>query len=64
VAAFYAQVVMGAAPVGAVLAGWLAAAFGAPVAVIALAVAPALITVAVRLARPSVFTLAPREQDR
>ena len=29
----------------------------------ALAVAPALIVVGVRLVRPSVFTLAPREQD-
>lgn len=63
VAAFYAQTVMGAAPVGAVVAGWLAAAYGAPVAVVLLAVAPAVIVVAVRLLRPSVFTLEPREQD-
>jgi MFS family permease len=63
VAAFYAQVVMGAAPVGSVVAGSLAAAYGAPVAIVALSVAPALIIVGVRVVRPSVFTLAPREQD-
>ena len=63
VAAFYAQVVMGAAPVGAVLAGWMAMAYGAPVAVVSLAMASTLVVVAVRVVRPSVFTLSPREQD-
>jgi predicted MFS family arabinose efflux permease len=63
VAAFYAQAVMAAAPVGSVLAGALAAAYGAPAAVLVVAVAPALIAVGVRVFRPSAFTLEPRDQD-
>jgi MFS family permease len=62
VMAFYAMAVMGmGGPIGAAQAGALASAFGPPVAMIVGAVAAGVLVIGVRLLRPAVFTLEPRE---
>jgi MFS family permease len=61
VMAFYAQAVMGVAPLGATQAGALASFVGAPAAMAVGAAIAGLVIVGIRVAWPSVFTLEPSE---